>query len=74
MSREITACPECDKTQIQRRVGRVGGRQRKGDPGHDWRCVDCAATFDEPVRRPVHADSGITAQAMLSRLGVSVDE
>ena len=74
MSREITACPGCDKTQIQRRTDRVGGQQRKGDPGHDWRCVECGATFDEPVRRSTKATGGISAQAMLSRLGVSVDE
>lgn len=50
----VTACPECDSTQIQARQ-RVPDREK-------WLCRECRATFGDPVRRL--AESGNTRSGL----------
>jgi ribosomal protein L37AE/L43A len=52
----VIACPECDRSQTQRRTTAPGGRSTDGE----WYCEDCQIYFDEPTERaprgyqPVH--------------------
>jgi len=46
----VTACPECDGTNIHPRANGLGAR-REGDSDAQWRCYECKARFDEPVER-----------------------
>jgi len=53
----VSACPECDATDIYHRQGNgFDGRHAGGEQG--WRCKSCGARFEEPHERASHADCG----------------
>lgn len=53
--RRVTACPECDTTDIAP-ASRDRGRGRPTDRAEPWRCEQCGAFFDEPVERPTRCE------------------
>lgn len=58
MTREITACPDCDSPSVTLRAGTdFGGRPYHG-PGQ-YRCEDCGARFDEPITREARTGHGL---------------
>lgn len=60
---ELTACPECEASFIRRMTR---------DPEHKWRCEECGARFDEPIRREPMTNKGSpnpgTTAALLEEL------
>jgi transposase-like protein len=42
------ACPDCGSFDV---YGRYAGLQDYGTDGQRYRCEDCGATFDDPLRR-----------------------
>ena len=55
------ACPECDSTNIYRRSQGKASRDADGD--ETYRCWDCPARFDEPVRRPLKSPGALRGAA-----------
>jgi transposase-like protein len=59
----VTACPDCDSSQVYERHGYRHARGRMGsDP---WRCAICGWTGLEPVTRPAR---GATTRSLAYRL------
>jgi DNA-binding PadR family transcriptional regulator len=58
MNREITACPDCDASQIKRRTGTDFGGREPETPGQ-YRCEACGARFDDPVTRAARSGQGL---------------
>lgn len=54
---EIPVCPECDSASIS---ANVGTNYPNPAAGHGWRCKQCSATFDEPVRREPYPNGNQT--------------
>ena len=60
-TKQVDACPECDSTQIERRVGdprAPGGRGEAPPRLPKWGCGVCGAAFDTPVTRPSRRTPG----------------
>ena len=49
----VTACPECDSANIQRRVNR-----HEQSNAARWYCRHCGVKFGEPVEREAHTPGG----------------
>jgi len=62
-----TACPDCDSAEL--RVRRGGGLHAKTADTR-YLCKECGHEFDTAVERECRGNGGISAEAMLSRLGI----
>lgn len=64
MPRLINACPGCSSAGYYLR----SGLQKQREQGTEkFRCQECKATFNEPVKREAKHPSGPTAETMLRR-------
>lgn len=52
MADTTLACPKCDSANA---IPRADSNNKDKAPENDWRCKDCKAQFDEPVRREIAA-------------------
>jgi len=60
----VEACPECDSTDIYRRMPSVQDR----DHDHAWVCMSCGERFDDPEVRERGAQGGIRSDCLAYQL------
>ena len=66
IERTLSACPECDSPSLE---SRPGGMNSHGPTRTKYRCITCAHTFDDPIKRPARGSNNtLRGDSLASKL------